>query len=151
MSRSGRSGRVRFNPGRERDYYSIANQRLRLASLSLEFPGAEVFRLAPLRQFEDRRTWHPLGAQRPARSFTNAFHRLKAVRRMVGDPVGRYVARSVYETGVPRAVGFVSPSRVLVCVRRKMRKAVLHAFGFTGKGSGGAGRRSEYSSISCRG
>lgn len=44
---------------------------------------------------------------------------------------------------------FSSPFRVLVCVRRKIRKEVLHAFRKTGKGGQKRPLRTRYRDISC--
>lgn len=106
-----------------------------------------------LTDFEDRRTFHPEGAQRPARSFNAARHRLRAVWQpnVTFRPFGVPLIEAT-----PYRVGFVNPDRVLVCVRRKIRREVMHAF------AGGMGsslgkltkffkkpKRSEYSSIHC--
>lgn len=47
-------------------------------------------------------------------------------------------------------IRFVSPRRVVVCIRRKIRQEVLFALGKTGKGSGGGPKRyNENSDIRC--
>lgn len=47
-------------------------------------------------------------------------------------------------------IGFGDPSTVAVCVRRKQRREVLHAYRRTRKGSGaGRRRRNEYSNTKC--
>lgn len=47
-------------------------------------------------------------------------------------------------------VQFRAPNQVIVCVRRKTRREVLHALNLTGRGSGGGRRRRNvWSSIGC--
>lgn len=51
---------------------------------------------------------------------------------------------------VPKSLGFVAPQKVVVCVRRKTRKEVLHALGYTGRGRGGGKKRfNHYSKVHC--
>ena len=89
-----------------------------------------------LREFEDRRTFHPLGrALRPALSFP------RAAARLVVKPSFRSLSARV---------GFEVPSRVAVCIRRKQRKEVIHALKLTGKGAGARFRRRNiWSGIVC--
>lgn len=95
---------------------------------------------------EDRRLFHPLGDFRPARSFL-ARPRPRLVIADVNVNRGR---RKVTPYKVPSQIGFSVPRDVVVCVRRKQRKEVLHAFKFTGRGSGsGRKRRNYWSDVSC--
>lgn len=100
-------------------------------------------RLKPLSlaiDVEDRRTFHPARASRPALSFSGVQHRLVA-------PVGvtrREAAR------VPRRVVFYQPDRVIVCARRRSRREVLFALGRTGKGAKSRRSRNMFSDVSCR-
>lgn len=91
--------------------------------------------------FEDRRTYHPdplLGW--PARRFSGPLARLSVF------PRGKVVSR-----GFPRVgVGFAPPvGRVVVCVRRKARRGVLHALGIAGGHGLRRPRRGPYSSVRC--
>jgi len=90
-----------------------------------------------LSQTEDRRTFHPDGPSRPARSRFQTFHRLQATPA---------VDKTAFWSN---GVAFKAPKDVLVCVRRKMRKEVLHAINNAGKRGQKAPRRSEYSDIHC--
>lgn len=90
----------------------------------------------PLTVFEDRRQFHPQGPTRPAASISKSRHRLK-VRP---DPWKQTKATLLFDT----------PDKVLVCVRRGIRKEVMHAIGKAGKRGQKKPRRSEYSSISCK-
>lgn len=92
---------------------------------------------------EDRRTFHPRGEVREARSFRTPHHQLvyrPAAPVIMGHP-----------NRIPQSVAFHAPREVLVCVRRKTRKEVLHAFNKTGKSGQKRPRRNHYSSISCKG
>lgn len=48
-------------------------------------------------------------------------------------------------------LGFDSPHRVIICLRRKIRKHVLHALGKTGKGGQKRPIRTQYSKFHCGG
>lgn len=111
-------------------------------SLSFSLPR-QVTRPAPIRLVEDRRTYHPLGYFRPARTIS-------------GHPVGPVVVtknRSTKNQARPflaKGLSFALPKKTLICVRRKTRKEVLHALKKVGKGkSGGRRRRNWYSNIGC--
>lgn len=98
-----------------------------------------------LREFEDRRAWHPQGVTAPARSFSSTRHRL-----VLSNPLPLFVPRPIKTATRWTKIAFQGPKKVLVCVRRSIRKEVLHALHFTGRGSGGGKKRwSEYSSIHC--
>lgn len=92
---------------------------------------------------EDRRFFHPLVDVAPARSFR------ARPRLVVHSPnVNRNAVRNKF--AVPSGIGFDVPRNVVICVRRKSRKEVLHALKFTGRGSGaGKKRRNYWSDVSC--
>lgn len=107
----------------------------------------------------DRRLFHPLGFHRPAVLLDG-----RPVRRLVVRPVrspssravvagarGSRVARAPLPSRqVPSGVAFPDPVRTMVCRRRARRREVLHALGFTGRGSGGGRKRRNYlSEVSC--
>lgn len=111
-----------------RDNRVIANRpRLGLRPLS------SLFSTGVSRQIEDRRLFHPDGYSRPASSFQSFNHRLRA------SPSRK----------LPFGVGFVSPSKVLVCVRRKIRREVMFAKGGAGSRRMSRPRRSYYSDVRC--
>lgn len=145
-----------------RDTTDISNRRLPVKSpLYLVRPIAYG-----LRAFEDRRTWHPDGPRRPARSFNKWNHRLtaKSLSRSMVGPYGATnairvgtIARGFTRRARPKtatfnrsSVAFQTPSKVLICVRRKQRKEVLFAKRKTGRGGQRRPRFNYYSSISCR-
>lgn len=111
-----------------------------------------VFRSPVLRQLEDRRTFHPAGVNRPAAGFFMPRHRLRVStpRRpvTVATAPGLGVSPSPETFSPPIGIGFVAPRQVAVCIRRKVRKEVIHAKGFAG-GRVRKPRRSTYSEITC--
>lgn len=136
---------------KRRDTQDIANRRLPLPYEYVR-PGLNSYVSERLRFYEDRRQWHPEGVYRPARSFSRSFHRLRVVsdRR---EPVRSRKARNFLQemrSSVPVRVGFQSPDGVLVCVRRKQRREVLHALRKTGRGGQRRPVWNWYSRISCR-
>lgn len=129
---------------RGRDSFHIANRRLPLSYSNLTINPT-------LRFYEDRRTFHPEGRFRPARSFNKTRHRLvMSDYRKTRKNIKRNNFIKSY--GPPISVGFREPERVLICVRRKRRREVMFALNKTGKGKGRQKRPrySEYSKISCR-
>lgn len=109
-----------------------------------------------LRDVEDRRRFHPMGSIAPARRFYPA---KRKEFRVAGVPVARAQRAAGYRAAhklegyepLPWRIGFADPAGVVVCVRRRIRRAVLHAFGIAGRrglGRGGV-RRNEFSSIGC--
>lgn len=144
-----RSGRV--NTSNANSQLHSINQTIRLT------PVPRINFLNPnLTLYEDRRTWHPEGAQRPARSFNQSRHRLKDLLRRSRYKPTQYTRRASPLKNQnylpPTTIAFQAPQKVLVCVRRKIRKEILHAFKKTGK----SGRKQKkprfgfYSRISCR-
>lgn len=120
---------------------SLWLREARLASEDLKNRGLYDDRL---REIEDRRTWHPQGPQRAARSFNRPLHRLAL-------PNTSNAYEDLFSPFKMARVAFDTPRNVLVCVRRKIRREVMHALGFAGSGSGSQKPRkySEYSHISC--
>lgn len=85
--------------------------------------------VAQLRLIQDLRTFYPQPALRPAFRLDGARASLTVAR-----PASRSTART--KSLLPSAVGFHQPQQVLVCVRRKRRKEVLHALRKVGRGFG---------------
>lgn len=102
-----------------------------------------------LRPVEDRREFHPDGPSRPARSFKRSQHRL-IVPEHIPQPYNQTRSPGFdYYYSIPNTIGFEAPRTVLVCVRRRRRKEVLHALKKTGKAGQKSPRRSAYSDIKC--
>jgi len=122
------------SPVHEREVFTPSLTRL--ARLPQELPTP-----ADYTAIEDRRTYHPLGFFRPARSFSGA-----DAPPVVPAPTPRNKPRA----SIARGLKFPVPNEVLVCVRRKQRKEVLHALKKVGRGRGGGRkRRTWWSGISC--
>lgn len=149
---------------RTRDAFVVSNQGLRFSSpfsrttyTSLpRLSIAPIRRHIPLTEYEDRRTWHPEGVSAPARRFSTTRHRLVTRDRTYKSSLLRFGLRTF--TPFPRlysqtkaAIAFFDPSRTLICVRRKIRREVMHALGFSGSGGGSqrSARWSENSSVRC--
>lgn len=103
-----------------------------------------LVRVSPLQLVEDRRTWHP---SKPL-TVTAATTRSGAARLRVS-------ARRTTPTTAHRlthSVAFARPARVPICTRRLNRRKAMFALQRTGKGARSRIRkRTEHSSISCRG
>lgn len=103
-----------------------------------------------LYEVEDRRTFWPTTYPtdwEPARRLSGAPARLTVYPRL--NPTKKIALRPFKSVGLPFRIGFDRPTSVLVCVRRKQRREVLHARGRTGQAVR-PGRRNVYSSITCR-
>lgn len=90
---------------------------------------------------EDRRSYHPLDFFRPARTWSG---------QDAPPSVPSKTPRNKPRAFLARGLSFSVPPEVLVCVRRKQRKEVLHAFKKVGRGRGGGRkRRNWWSNIGC--
>lgn len=101
-------------------------------------------RLSPLLSlYDDRRRFHPAPvAMRPAFSFQKAASRIVPGR----NPVR--VAKA-YSYKVPATLAWADPSKVMVCVRRKIRREVLSALGVAGATGLRKGKHGPLSGIAC--
>lgn len=124
-----------------------SNKRGRDISIpSYRYSAPPVPRVRPLSVvslplLEDRRSFHPAPAIRPAFSSPRSTSRIVVRQR---PSQGRFPSQT---KGI---LSFEVPNRVAICVRRGVRKAVLHALGKAGKRGQRKPRRSAFSSISCR-
>lgn len=118
----------------KRDNNTIPNRPTRLRSPTF------VVRLRPipLSLVEDRRHFYPEPALRPALSFGRKANRVVVLRKPRSRPF-RF----------PDVFGFRVPNLVAMCLRRKVRREVMHALDLTRKGAGGAKRRNEWSDVKC--
>lgn len=97
--------------------------------------------VSKLTEVEDRRLFSP-EIDPPARSI----HTRSATQLVAPRKAQRVHGRST----VPNAVGFARPREVVICIRRKQRREVLHALlRKTGRG-GKRARWSEWSHINCK-
>lgn len=124
-----------------------------LLSLPRAAPGRGFFSPDPLdlREFEDRRLWYPAHhvatGYRPPGTFFGVPARVVAGQARKA-PVGRSSPLPDLYPAV--RVGFEEPRSTLICVRRKQRREVLHAFGVAGRRGLRPPRRSQFSAITCR-
>ena len=125
---------ARRNSNRSSVHASAITNR-RLLDTVINHYGIPQYRpsIAPV---TDRRTYHPAPTFRPVRVSGASGHRLR-----VPHP---------FKVQLPWQLAFHQPKRIAICVRRKMRREVLHAFRLTGKGSRARVRkRDQWSDISC--
>lgn len=116
---------------RKRDIITIARHNLL----------ADTINRIKLGQIEDRRLYHPLGQYRALREVNNARPTLVPPK-----PSKRRRARSTLHQ-----LRFKSPLRLILCIRRKQRREVLHAKRKTARrGRQGPHRRNQHSEISCK-
>lgn len=97
--------------------------------------------LQPLNLIDDRRSYHPEPATRPARLFSGAVASVKATI------TPKHVSG---KSRVPVQIAFTAPDQTLVCVRRKTRKQVLFAKRKTGKAGQRKPKRNMWSNVRCR-
>lgn len=136
----------------DRSYYNTGRETYRFANPKLPLDQNNYFkRSIPLNEFEDRRHFHPEGTRRPATTFRSLPAKLK-VRDIPRQKANTYDYSAQSFTYPSYALGFIQPKRVLLCVRRNIRKQVLHAFGIAGRrGLGRDGVKwNEDSKISCK-
>jgi len=141
VSRSTRS-KNRSNPGSRRETADFTRRSLHrpLNSLLNDLGTTPTI---TLRQVQDLRSWHPLGEARPLLYTDTRKHRL--VVKNVNRPTRSFVH-------VPSRVKFADSNRLVYCIRRKVRRQVMHALGFSGRRGRGAYRKPKfrfYSKISC--
>lgn len=120
------------NKHKEPAAYPIVVAKPRLAVISAP-------RLSPtiLPEIEDRRTWNP--TKKIARP---ASIRKDQARVTLKSPRAKHL-----QTKTP--IGFAVPEKVALCVRRNIRKEVLHAKKIAGKSGLKRPRRNYWSSIKC--
>jgi len=90
---------------------------------------------------EDRREYHPSRPLRPAAAIRRVHARLlpKSV-----DRFGKAIR------ALPYGVRFAMPRNVAICIRRRIRKEVLHAIKRAGSASGRSRkRRNQWSNVTC--
>ena len=113
-----------------------------VSPVSILSPVRRRLVLTPVRRFPigDRRFFHPMGELRPVVSVERAARRLVPARKALPS-------RS--RVSIPERIGFAVPEKVMVCVRRKVRREVIHAKRLTGRGARAPRRRNIWSNVSC--
>lgn len=117
-------------------------------------------RRSVLSQFEDRRTWHPQGVFAPAKSIVESYPRMMELppefapswpARFPDVPRRIDFRPKVLEQAQlqPMKYGFANPLKVIICLKRKIRKEVLHALGIAGKTGFKTPTYNAYSRVRC--
>lgn len=99
-------------------------------------------RRLPLFEIEDRRLWNPERIVKPYRDTRGWPARFKIVSKRAEQEAKKK------SNWLPTAIGFINPTRVAVCVRRKQRREIMHALGVAG-GAVKAPRFNDASKIRC--
>ena len=130
MSKGKNRSKQRRQSHRQREYKNPITKRERLLS---DF----YFNNDSLTDIEDRRRWSPTPVRLTALQFQKQLERIA--------PSSVPARRDLYDnlTTLPNI------HEVMVCVRRKMRREVLHALKLNGKGGSGKRRRTPDSNIHC--
>lgn len=103
----------------------------------------------PRSAIEDRRQFHPVHPA-PPRSFPNRTEYRIAAATSASQRQPGTGARGRPSLFLSPHVAFRAPGRVLICIRRKVRREVLHAKGVAGGRVSRRRRRNENSNISCK-
>lgn len=146
---------------RTRDSSHITNSQLRFSQSQFGLTPYDLSRQykfdfdSALRSYEDRRTFHPEGSFRPAASFNRPRHRLVVSGYPKRDSVVRSSRNYRFNklsslSGTPAHIMFERPRKVVMCVRRQMRREVLHAYRKTGRGGQRRPRWNWYSRVRCK-
>lgn len=125
-----------------RDYKTIA----RLDSLPLS-KKKSLF----LSEIEDRRRYHPLGRDTYPQSvkYRKATDLIARGRKVQSSHQTNNFATTMFDQDVPQRLGFRIPDQVAVCIRRKIRRQVIHAFDIAGRRGLSGPKYNNYSKIRC--
>lgn len=107
-----------------------------------------------LKEVEDRRRWDP-DVRKPPRALTGRHarivHKVKATSRSnaaVVKPLAR-VRRQAAHPLIREAPSFGGVRKAIICIKRKVRREVLHALMRTRSGKGSPKKRNEWSDVQC--
>lgn len=124
--------------------------RVPIANAKVVFAPTPAISVSPsnwMRWISDNRTYHPEG---PHRRLLGTNSRPATTGALVDRNRNRYPANRFKVPSQTKALlAFSAPDKALVCVRRNIRKEVLHALNKTGKRGQKRPRRSWTSSYSC--
>lgn len=125
MARSSRNRKHQNYQKGGRDTHDISRRSLPLSQKYKTTP------VSNLQAYEDRRRWHPELAERPQITLSQvpARYRVKSVTYKQKHPqISRAQSYSELAFQQPSfRIGYINPDRVLLCVRRQVRREVLHA------------------------
>lgn len=140
-----------------RDLLGITNR----LSPTIPLVSTRLFsaRRVPLSLYEDRRVWHPEGASALPRSMVEFRTRInERPPNFVGDEIynprtGELIytkaSQMSQKTFSPWKLAFDNPWKTVICLKRKMRREIMHAFGYAGKSGFKKPRFTQYSYVKC--
>lgn len=109
--------------------------------------------------YEDRRRWHPEGANALPRSMVQFRTRMQERPPNFQDNeiYNPRTGELIYTTGSqlnqtsfkPWKIAFDNPWKTIICLKRKMRKEIIHAMGLGGKAQSRKQRWTQYSYVRC--
>lgn len=123
-----------------RDASAIANTR-RVLPLKFDF--------SRLTELQDRRAFNPEDVYASPRSIQGTRSRIRSSRVVAATAQSSPNRARMPKMRFKVTYAFQSPKRVLVCIRRRARKEVLHALKKTGRRGQRSPRFNYYSSIRC--
>lgn len=132
------ASRRNYNNRRTRDTF-IASPRLR-SSINKR----PAYKFPVLTRYQDFRKFFP-------RRIDNVSRNIDTTRSRIALASVRTFSPHKYKPVRSSVFSFSSPSRVIICIRRKIRKEVLHALKKSGKSGQRNPRRTAYSNIRCGG
>lgn len=154
----------RGNSTRRRDTTAIANRRLPVAQSKyhpLSKSHINTRRPMTLSEFQDFRRWTPGGRYQPlthmqmSRPVTKLRY-IDRMQRIQRDPFGYFINKIIPRPLNPfkrfidktdTVAAFMNPKKTVTCIRRHMRREVLHALGLVRRGGSG-GVKSEWNDSS---
>lgn len=148
--------------GRERGFIGTATALANRPKAGLDLNAVRRDRVY-LKDYDDRRLWHPLGQFRPAvgvpRGATQLvdkpdFERLRRFEERIlrpgpfSWPMGKY-----WSQAMPTRVMFKTPLKVVICAKRYLRRRAMFASGYAGLGYSpnwfGKKHYTEFSFVGC--
>lgn len=103
------------------------------------------------RRFDPNRFYTPKNVWgKPNRIYSNPLARLYRNFRATKVAVRKLRKPIKVDWHLRERIGFVNPMFTMVCIRRKIRREVLHALGLKNKGRGGSPRkRNQFTKVRC--
>lgn len=117
--------------------------------------------------YQDRRLYHPLGDNRPMASKTESYPQLterpslshprisprspynpirKIERDLINTTTGEIASFGAYD---PFKISWENPYKMIICLKRQMRREVMHALGMAGKSGFKKPKFTQHSFVRC--
>lgn len=115
----------------------------------------------PLHMYEDRRLWHPEGAAAYPVSMVSKTPRIMDQSEIDPDvwrrihkplrsiPWTKMARESMHLAPATTVWGWDNPSKMIICLKRKIRREIMHAFGMSGKTGFKKPRFTQFSYVRC--